>query len=129
MMSTAKIGPDYIAATRACVDLRVRAKRLEDAASVVEEIYTDAKLREDVATALAIKLEDLRNSNASLRELCEKLLEVLRVIPPERLEILAAWFDQEQRNRPEWKGGDVQVDLRRMGTLSQAAMVAAGDTS
>ena len=33
---------------------------------------------------------------------------------PEKLRLLAQWFELEQLNRPEWHGKDVQDDLRWM---------------
>ena len=33
---------------------------------------------------------------------------------PQKLRLLAAWFDKEREKRPEWTGAEVQQDLRRI---------------
>ncbi len=52
----------------------------------------------------------------------EAALKALRVISPDRLELLADWFDGEQRRRTNWMSRDVQNDLRQMAKLSRIAM-------
>ena len=53
-------------------------------------------------------------------------LEALRILPPEKLMLLANWFELEQEERPGWtRGKAVQEDLRRMAQLSLNALAKA----
>ncbi len=64
-------------------------------------------------------------ANARLIAAVPDLLEAICIIPPDRLEILADWFDTEQRKRTEWLDDDLQRDLRRMAQLARAAIAKA----
>ena len=53
-------------------------------------------------------------------------LEALRILSPEKLMLLANWFELEQEERPGWtRGKAVQEDLRRMAQLSLNALAKA----
>ena len=53
--------------------------------------------------------------------------EALDVIPPDKLESLATWFDVQQAKRPELRGTsrELQGDLRKMARLSRVALAKA----
>lgn len=54
----------------------------------------------------------------------EALSEALQVIPPERLELLADWFDADDERKGGDRGGEVQADLRNMARAARAALAA-----
>jgi len=52
-------------------------------------------------------------------EIAERLWTALKVVPPERLELLADWLDAKF---PNDHNPEVQSDLRRMAKMSRIAL-------
>lgn len=70
----------------------------------------------DVPAEHVEELMDLLNGTGNMRQ-------ALDILPPNKLELLATWFDVQQAKCPEWKDGEfeVQNDLRKMARLSRAS--------
>jgi hypothetical protein len=83
----------------------------------------------DALTALASIEERLKAAEEAMHialDRVDALTAALRVIPPDKLEALAAWLDlQDAHDRRN--GDEVQRDLRRMASLARAALASGKD--
>lgn len=98
--------------------LTARIGKRGDVVSTVRVSVNDGLWSEVIVdNEQANELVGLLNAATGMRE-------ALDALPPDKLELLATWFDVQQAKRPEWKDADrgVQGDLRQMARLSRAAL-------
>jgi hypothetical protein len=73
--------------------------------------------------SIIAKLSLNNEANAYLIAAAPELLEALP--DPDRLELLAAYFDMLQAKTPEWTSYEVQTDLRHWANLARQARIKA----